>query len=47
MEGGGYMKICLSVFNLNDTNESSNDGSSSGKKRLRERFNNSGVKKLW
>ena len=43
--GGGFMKICLSIFDLNE-NEQNGDQTGEGK-RLKERFKNSGVKRLW
>ena len=41
--GGGFMKICLSMFDFSDTADKS---SSNGGKCLKEWFKNSGVKKV-
>ena len=42
--GGGFMKICLSIFDLNENGQ---NGDQTGEgKRLKERFKNSGVKNI-
>ena len=41
--GGGFMKMCVSIFELNSNNQSKKSGYG---KRLGERFKDSGVKKL-
>ena len=42
--GGGFMKICLSIYDLSENQQ--NDDQTGTWKRLRERFKNSSVKKL-
>ena len=42
--GGGFVKICLSVFKL-DSEEEGDEGGQEEKKRLTQRFQDSGVKK--
>ena len=43
--GGGFMKVCLNVFNLKGQSSDQSDESENSKKRLDVVFKNSGVKK--